>query len=352
MEVEITPPATPVTLAPGVATRVPVQVRNPYAQPVTLRLYVARGRAAAWATVEQPDLTLEPGETATVGVLLETPPTQPPSSSLVPFSVHAQQADDGEPAGFATALLTVALPIPVTGELITRAGTTHAYDLRIANDTRSAAPVRITAALDPPAGSVTVEPDAVQVEPGAAVAVAIRAKPTRPLIGTAKAYAIVVTVRDAYDPDRAAFFTEVGQGTRKPRITSLAAGAGAIALVLAAAGALALSGVRMPFPGRHRPTPAAAPPAAAVTVNRPYALVDVFPHRGADGGRAAAQAAEAKLREVGMPVRLVDSLGSDVLGDEGTGFWVLLQDGFASAGAAQAYCTQWRLVAPKCVVTP
>ena len=53
----------------------------------------------------------------------------------------------------------------------------------------------------------------------------------------------------------------------------------------------------------------------------------------------------------GMPVRLVDSLGSDVLADEGTGFWVLLQDGFASAQAAQAFCTQWRVVAPKCQVT-
>ena len=52
-----------------------------------------------------------------------------------------------------------------------------------------------------------------------------------------------------------------------------------------------------------------------------------------------------------MPVKLVDSLTSDVLADQGAGFWVLLQDGFPTVEAAQAYCTQWKLVAPKCAVT-
>jgi hypothetical protein len=52
-----------------------------------------------------------------------------------------------------------------------------------------------------------------------------------------------------------------------------------------------------------------------------------------------------------MPVRLVDSLASDVLTDENGGFWVLLQDGFTSPATAEAYCTQWRPVAPKCQVT-
>jgi hypothetical protein len=52
-----------------------------------------------------------------------------------------------------------------------------------------------------------------------------------------------------------------------------------------------------------------------------------------------------------MPVRLVDSLSSDVLADEGAGFWVLLQDGFTTTEAAQAFCAQWRVVAPKCQVT-
>ena len=80
-------------------------------------------------------------------------------------------------------------------------------------------------------------------------------------------------------------------------------------------------------------------------------LVEVFPRRGADGGKAAAEAQQAKLAAAGMPVKLVDSLASEVLADQGTGFWVLLQDGFATIEAAQAFCTQWRTVAPRCAVT-
>jgi len=52
-----------------------------------------------------------------------------------------------------------------------------------------------------------------------------------------------------------------------------------------------------------------------------------------------------------MQLRLVDSLASDVLSDQDGGFWVLLQDGFRSTADAQAYCVQWRTLAPKCQVT-
>jgi hypothetical protein len=352
VDVELTLPTAPVTLAPGVPSRVPVQVRNPYAQPVELRIFVARGRAAGWATVEPPTVALGPGATATVEVVLRTSDQQPPSSSLVPFTVHAEETATGEPAGFATALLTVARPIPVTGELLPRPGHRHAYDLRLANDTATAAPLRIGVTLDPPAGTVTTDPEAVHLEPGAPVTVAVRAKPHKPLIGTPKQYAVVVEVRDAYDTERLPYLTVVATGTRKPRVPSMVAGGTAIVLALGATAAIFFSGVRLPVPGRHRATTPPPPAAVAqVTVGRPYALLDVFPHRGADGGRAAATAAQGRLAAAGMPVRLVDSLSSDVLADEGTGFWVLLQDGFASAAVAQDYCARWRTVAPKCAVT-
>jgi hypothetical protein len=323
VDVELTLPTAPVILAPGVPSRVPVQVRNPYAQPVRLRIFVARGRAAGWATIEPSAVALEPGATTTVEVVLCTPAQQPPSPSLVPFTVHAEQAADGEPAGFATALLTVALPIPVTGDLITRPGLRHAYDLRLVNDTATAAPIRITAALEPPAGTVTVEPDAVRLEPGATVTVAVRARPGRPLVGTPKQYAVVVAVTDAFDTDRPPYLTRVATGTRKPRVPSMVAGVAAIVLALGATAAIFFSGVRLPLPGRHKAPTATAPSGAA----------------------------QARLAAAGMPVRLVDSLSSDVLADEGAGFWVLLQDGFASAAVVEAYCTRWRTVAPKCAVT-
>ncbi|MGX6606286.1 COG1470 family protein [Micromonosporaceae bacterium Da 78-11] len=352
---ELTLPTAPVTLAPGVPTRVPVQLRNPYPEPLTLRIFVARGRAAGWATVDPPTVDLDPGETATVDVVLRTPATQPPSTSLVPFTVHAEESTTGEPAGFATALLTVALPIPVAGDLAARPDLRHAYDLRLVNDTGIAGSLRITATLEPPAGTVEARPDAVQLEPGATVTVAVRARPKRPLIGTPKPYAVVVAVQDAFDPDRPPYLTAVASGKRTARVPSMVAGGAAIALALGATAAIALSGLRLPLPGRHKAAPTPAPAGAVtvtqVTVGRPYALIDVFPHRGADGGKAGAEAAQATLVAAGMPVRLVDSLSSDVLVDSGAGFWVLLQDGFASPAAAQAYCTQWRPVAPKCAVT-
>ena len=77
-------------------------------------------------------------------------------------------ASTGEPAGFATALLTVALPVPVIGRLVARPEGGHLYDLRLANDSRHPTGVRIKGELDPPAGSVSVEPEAVLLEPGGA----------------------------------------------------------------------------------------------------------------------------------------------------------------------------------------
>ncbi|WP_433383056.1 hypothetical protein ACQPZX_20320 [Actinoplanes sp. CA-142083] len=349
---ELTLPDELVALAPGVPTRVPVQLRNPYAQPLELRIFLARGRAAGWATVDPPSLSLAPGETAEVGVVLQTPPEQPPSSSLVPFTVHAEEASTGEPAGFATALLKVALPVPVTGSLAARREK-NTYDLWLANDTQRAAPLRITGQLDPPAGSVRVEPDAVLLEPGMRAQVTVRAKPGRPITGQPRSWALVVKVSDVYDAEREPYLTQVATGRSKPLVRAFVLAGVAALICVAAAAAIALNGGGrglFSFRGKNAATtqPATVAPA---TVNRPYALIEVFPHKGADGGKAAAQAEQQKLAAQGMPVRLVDSLASDVLSDEEGGFYVLLQDGFQGTAQAEAYCAQWRAVAPKCQVT-
>lgn len=355
MTLELQLGATPVALAPGVATRVPVELHNRATAPIGVRVAVARGRAAAWARVEPADATVDAGGTATVEVILQPPADQPPSASLVPFTVHATETATGEPAGFATGLLTVALPVPVTGDLAERPGRPHVFDLRLVNEGAAPAPVRVRAELDPPAGTVTAEPAAVRLEPGETRTVAVTARPARPVLGSPKPYFVVVAVDDADDPDRPPLLKATGGGTRKPRVANWMAGTAAIVIALAATAAVAFSGVRLPLPGSRRaaPPPATAAPApvAATAVGRPYALIEVFPHRGADGGRAAAEAARTRLTDAGMPVRLVDSLTSDVLADGGAGFWVLLQDGFTSIEAAQAYCTQWKPIAPKCAVT-
>ncbi|WP_412735662.1 hypothetical protein [Krasilnikovia sp. MM14-A1259] len=350
MDVEVVLPAEPVTLAPGAATRVPVQLRNPLGPDLEVTVSVTRGRAGEWATVEPATVAVAAGATATVDVVLQPPADQPPSAALVPFTVQA--AAGGAPAGYATGLLSVALPVPVVGELVARAGEPHAFDLRLANDSARPAAIRLEAKLDPPAGSVHAEPGAALLDPGAAVTVVVRARPTRPLFGAPQPYAVLVSVTDAHDPQRAPLFTATGTGRRRPRVSPLTAGIAALVLAAAGTAAVAVSGVRLPMPGRARTAVPAAPPTVTpVVVGRPFALVDVFPHRGADGGRAAAEAERSRLAAAGMPVRLVDSLASDQLADEGAGFWVLLQDGFATPAAAAAYCTQWRSLAPKCTVT-
>jgi hypothetical protein len=148
--------------------------------------------------------------------------------------------------------------------------------------------------------------------------------------------------------------TTSGHGTRTPVVKSWILGTAAVVITVAATAVLAFTDIHVPLPGRKAAAPTPSAPAPVASIGRPYALVEVIPHRGADGGRAAAEAAKGRLDTAGMPVRLVDSLNSDVLDDTpaGTGFWVLLQDGFPTVDAAQAFCTQWRVVAPKCAVSP
>lgn len=353
MTLELTLQPTPVALAPGVATRVPVQLHNRNVAPITVRVGVARGRASGWAYVDPPDVMVGAGGTETVEVILAPPADQPPSSSMVPFTVHATEHSTGAPAGFTTGLLTVAIPIPVVGTMVERPRARTTYDLTLTNEGPAAAPVRIKAELDPPAGAVSAAPQAVRLEPGESVTVVIKARPARPFMGTPRPFFVVAEVRDADDPDRPPLLIQTASGKRKPRVATWAAATTAIVLALGATAAVAFSGLRIPLPGNRRDTPAAPATASAnVAIARPYALIDVFPHKGDDGGRAAAEAAQRKLTDAGMPVRLVDSLQSTDLADQGTGFWVLLQDGFAGSEAAQQFCTQWKPIAPKCTVTP
>jgi hypothetical protein len=85
-------------------------------------------------------------------------------------------------------------------------------------------------------------------------------------------------------------------------------------------------------------------------VSVPFALVDVFPKTGGNGGLPVAEAARDRLNNAGMQVRVVDSTKSRLLYDGDTGFWVLLRDGFVSPEAVDAFCRQYRVIAPNCQV--
>jgi hypothetical protein len=58
------------------------------------------------------------------------------------------------------------------------------------------------------------------------------------------------------------------------------------------------------------------------------------------------------LQVAGVPAELIDSRQSDRLADGESGFWVLLQDGFADLAAARAACELHRDVAPSCSAVP
>ncbi|AGZ43432.1 hypothetical protein [Actinoplanes friuliensis] len=333
---ELTLPATPVVLPPGVAVRVPVELHNPGPGARDVRLVVARGRAAGWAAAEPPATTVAAGAAITVELVLQTPHDQPPSASLVPFTVRAEDLGTGATAGFASGLLTVAVPVPVRGELVPRPGAAQTFDLHLGNDGAQPADVRVSAELDPPSGTTEIEPATAQVEPGGSLPVSVRARPARSLIGTPKKYAVIVTV---HGPGPRPLLSAVGTGVVKPLVPKWVAAVVAVVLALGATAGVLL--------------PRLSDDSAAPAVGRPFALVEAVPHTGGDGGRAAADARLATLTAAGMPVRLVDSLTSDDLDDNGgAGSWLLLHDGFGSADAATSFCTQWQAVAPGCKVVP
>ena len=118
--------------------------------------------------------------------------------------------------------------------------------------------------------------------------------------------------------------------------------------LLAATGAVLFAGRIDLWPGGGGKSPGTP---EQVRVTKPYALVEVFPRREG-AGRAEADAALARLTAAGMPVRLVDSTQSPDVADGPGGLFVLLQDGFPSVEQAQAYCNQFRAVAPRCDVVP
>ncbi|HYN94201.1 MAG TPA: hypothetical protein VES42_10180 [Pilimelia sp.] len=353
MDVELTVPQTTVGLVPGVETRVRVEVGNRSGEAVSLRLAVARSRAGAWAHTDPAVVDLAAGGSAPVDVVFRPPADVPPSATLLPFTVQAEDLRYGTVAGRATGLLGVReaerLDATIVAEPARRRP--HGYAVTLVNRGDEALTLAVTARLDPPGGRVEVTPAAVDV-PGAGTAAArIEARPRVPLIGTRRPYAVLVSCRDAVGAaDEPPLATVEATGTVRPRLTPRAATVLAVVLVLAASAAgVWRGGLPSWLPGRDG-APGGAP-AAEAPVRRPYAQLDVFPRRDGEG-RAAAQAALEKLRAANVPVRLVDSTTSAELDDPAGGFFVLLHDDLGSLAEANSFCTRYAAVAPKCEAVP
>jgi hypothetical protein len=358
MDAEISVPKTPVALSPGQETRIPIEVCNRSAAALSLRLSVARSRAGAWSHTDPPIVELTPGDCAAVDVVFRPPANVLPTSTLQPFTVQAEDLRYGVPAGHATGLLTVAAADRL-GAVLTPHPSGRGrrrYELRLSNRGEAPLTVRLDPELSPADGRVSVEPAVLDVPGGEHASAQVHVRPRARLIGPSTPYEVSVECRDvaAADDSRPLLSVAAG-GSAGPRLArGTAAVVGVVALVTAT-GAAALVGRFVAQSGQNHQGqgPQATAPAQrpAVTVRRPYALVDVFPRQDARG-RTAAEDALSRFTAAGMPVRLVDSTASDQVSDGQGGLWVLLQDGFSSAAEADAYCARYRAVAPKCDVVP
>jgi hypothetical protein len=353
VDVELVLPPEPVRLVPGAEVRVPVAVRNTSATPVAVRVGVASGRVAEWVHAEPPELAVPAGGSVDVALAFRPPARLPTGTALIPYTLRAEEVSGGERVGWATGLINVTEPDPMTGALEPAPDVADHFGLRVRSLSDGDVTFRIGALIDPPGGSVVAEPAAARLPAGGVVTATVRARPRRALWGAPRPYTVVVSLRDAGRPDDAApLLTVSGSGTNRPRLSTRAAAVlGTVLLVLVTA-AIVLVGGRLTMPGRAAQQTAAAPTSTTTSIRRPFVLVDVFPHGGGDGGRGAAEAEQTRFTNAGMPVRLVDSLTSDALADDQGGFWVLLQDGFGSAAQAQAYCDRFREIAPKCHLAP
>jgi hypothetical protein len=352
MDVELTLPPGPVRLTPGAEVRVPVEVHNRSPEPVAVRVGVAGGRVAGWTSVEPPDLAVPADGSAQAELVFRPPERQPTGTALIPFTVRADEMAGGERAGWVTGLLNVSTPDVVTGSLEPAAEGAHRFALRVANSSGDDAAVRIAVVLDPPAGQAVAEPAEVTVPAGGVATATVRVRPRKALWGAPRPYTVVAALHDAARPGDAAPLTRLtGTATNRPWISARTAGVAGTALLIILTAVIVVFADRVPLPGAAK-RPAASPSTPSAAIRRPFVLVEVFPHSGADGGYGAAEAARTRLADAGMPTRLVDSLTSDQLADDQGGFWVLLQDGFESTAQAQAYCDRFRSVAPKCRPAP
>jgi hypothetical protein len=359
MDVTIEIPQTPVTLVAGTESRLPIEVLNRSGAPLAVRLGVSRSRGGAWAELDDPVLELGPGERREVDVVFRPPANVLPTSTLMPFTVHAEELPFGVPAGRATGLLTVSTPERVGAILAVASARRRRtrYTVALTNRCEASLTVALEAKVDPAPKKSIVDPPVVELPGGQSVTARIRVRPRRAVIGSPSPYRLAVSCRDAAAEDAQPLVTVTAVGIARPRLRSRTATVlTCLVLVLGIAAGLMFTGridapAWVPWQPSARDAPTGPNAPAAADVRRPYALVDVFTQQG-DAGRVAAEAARTRLAAAGMPVRLVDSRASDQVADGPGGLWVLLQDGMPTVEAVRAYCDRYRPLAPKCDVVP
>jgi hypothetical protein len=348
MDVEISVPPTPVVLTPGDETRTRIEVYNLSSAPLEVRLSVARSRAAAWSQAEPPVLDLAAGDRAESEIVFRPPDDAPPTSALQPFTVQAEDVRYGVVAGRGTGLLTIEVAKRLTASLTHETNTR--LRLSVTNHGHTPLTLTLEARVDPPHAHVHVEPSVLDVPRGATASAQVEVRPRGPLVGSQTRYAVSVSGRDAAAETRTPLVTVDDAVTVGPQVSRRAVKALLTVLVILALAGAVWWRLAPRLQGQAGPAPAAT--SAKTDVRRPYALIAVFPRQEGPNGRGAAEATLARLKQAGMPVRLVDSTTTDSVADVGGGLWVLLQDGFASVDEAQRFCDKYRALAPKCNAVP
>jgi hypothetical protein len=348
MDVEIAVPPTPVVLTPGDETRTRIEVCNLSDAHLSVRLSVARSRAAAWSQAEPPVLDLAAGDRTQSDIVFRPPDDAPPTSALQPFTVQAEDLRYGVVAGRGTGLLTIEVAKRLTASL------THETDARlrltVTNHGHTPLTLALEARVDPPRARVHVEPPVLDVPRGATASAQVEVHPRGPFVGSQTRYAVSVSGRDAAAEAGASLVTVDEAVTVGPQVSGRA-----LKVLLTVLVILALAGAvwwRLAPRLQDRASPSPAVTSTTTIIRRPYALIAVFPRQEGPNGRGAAEATLARLKQGGMPVRLVDSTTTGSVADTGGGFWLLLQDGFASVDEAKRFCDKYRALAPKCDAVP
>ena len=169
------------SVAPGEAATCTVTIRN--GGPVVDQFAVdVVGDASGWTTAEPPTVNVMPGETVSVAVRFAPPRSSAVPAGVVPFGVRVFSSED--PAGSVVEEGTVHVEpfTDVTAEIVpSKAEGSRKADFEVAVDNRGNHPVDVELnALDPEDElELALERDRVQLRPGTAAFVRMRARPRK-----------------------------------------------------------------------------------------------------------------------------------------------------------------------------
>jgi hypothetical protein len=359
-----------------------------------------RGRTAGWAQAEPAVVAAEAGESISVDIVFRPPASVRPQASLQPFTVQAEDLNTGYVVARATGLLAVSAPVTLSASLAVTRVRRRKVKVTVTVENTGDEPLTVgvrpsvemigeSAKLQGKAAEkavkkaerrATAKPSLLEVAAGSSGQAKVVGRPKRAMFGAKRPYvftvrcvdlvgemATVIASESAFTPDAlpsasrtssssepdppAALATVTHAGIAKARMSRPTATIVGLLLV----GSLTAGGVwvaRMGvLPDQITNLTAGrfgGPKTPTDPVTTPYALVDVFPI----GSLPAAESTRDQVNSAGMGVRIVDSRESGVIADGPEGFHVLIRDGFSTPEAVQAYCDQYKVIAPNCQVVP